>query len=128
MTHDLIARAAKRVGVNGPAPSALNATMGEMRKAVSQRLSHWKSLLAVPKLAKLVGSLYAMLGAATWMRDELVKRNPSESVKHVIDYIPQLTVYQWGFGAAVIVLVAVLETSFQRKQKAAGLHAKEVEG
>jgi hypothetical protein len=69
-----------------------------------------------------------MLGAATWMRDELVKRNPSESVKHVIDYIPQLTVYQWGFGAAVIVLVAVLETSFQRKQEVAGLHAKEVGG
>jgi hypothetical protein len=102
--------------------------MGEMQKAVSERLSHWKSLLAVPKLAKLVGSLYAMLGAATWMRDELVKRNPSESVKHVIDYIPKLTVYQWGFGAAVIVLVAVLETSFQREQEAAGLHAKEVEG
>ena len=50
-----------------------------------------------------------------------MKRNPSDSVKHIIDYIPQLTAWQWGFGAAVIVLLAVLETSFQ-------LHTKEVRG
>lgn len=105
-----------------------NATISEMQKAISERLSHWKSLLAVPKLVKFVGSLYAVLGAATWMRDELVKRNPSDSVKHVIDYIPQLTAWQWGFGAAVIILVAILETSFQRKQEASALRAKQVEG
>jgi len=93
--------------------------MSEMQQAMTERLRHWKSLLAVPKLVKLVASLYAALGAATWIRDELVKRNPSDSVKHIIDYIPQLTGWQWGLGAAVILLLAVLETSFQRKQEAA---------
>jgi hypothetical protein len=95
-----------------------------MQDAITERLRHWKALLAVPKLAKVAGGLYAVLGAATWMRDELVKRNPSDSVKHIIDYIPQLTAWQWGFGAAVILLLAVLETSFQRKQEAAAVNAK----
>jgi hypothetical protein len=99
-----------------------------MQTAISERLRHWKSILAVPKLVRIVGLLYAAAGAVTWGRDELIKHNPNEQVWHVVDFLTHWTPWQWGVGAAVILVAVVLETSFQRKQEAITAHAKEVGG
>jgi hypothetical protein len=97
-----------------------------MQKTISERLAHWRSILAMPKLVGIVTGGYTLLGAVTWARDELVKHNPTESVWHVVDFLPHWTFLQWGFGAIVIVLLSVLETSFQRKKEADVVHGGEV--
>jgi hypothetical protein len=97
-----------------------------MQKAVSERLAHWRSILAMPKLVGILTGAYTLLGAATWARDELVKHNPADSAWHVVDFLPHLTFWQWGFGAVVIVLVSVLETSFQRRKEANVVHGGEL--
>jgi hypothetical protein len=97
-----------------------------MRRAVSERLAHWKSILAMPKLVWLINASYAVLGAVTWGRDELIKHSPNDPVWHVVDFLPHWTMWQWGVGAALIVLASVLETSFQRKEEADTVHAADV--
>jgi hypothetical protein len=93
-----------------------------MQKETSERLAHWRSILAMPKLVGIVTGGYTLLGAVTWARDELVKHNPTDSVWHVVDFLPHWTFWQWGFGAVVIVLLSILETSFQRKKEADMVH------
>jgi len=97
-----------------------------MQKAISERLLHWGSILAMPKLVGIVTGGYTLLGAVTWARDELVKHNPADSAWHVVDFLPHWTFWQWGFGAVVIVLLSVLETSFQRRKEADVGHGGEV--
>ena len=80
----------------------------------------------MPKLVGIVTGGYTLLGAVTWARDELVKHNPADSAWHVVDFLPHWTFWQWGFGAVVIVLPSVLETSFQRKKEADVVHGGEV--
>jgi hypothetical protein len=98
-----------------------------MNKAMSERLAHWRSILAMPKLLAIVTTGYALLGAVTWTRDELVKHSPANPAWHVVDFLPHWTFWHWGFGAIVIVLLSVLETSFQRKKEADVVHSEEVE-
>jgi hypothetical protein len=57
---------------------------------------------------------------------ELVKHNPADSAWHVVDFLPHWTFWQWGIGAVVIVLLSVLETSFQRRKEADVVRGGEV--
>jgi hypothetical protein len=97
-----------------------------MRGVISERFTHWKSILAMSRLGAIVSGIYTILGALTWTRDEVVKRNPAESVWHVVDFLPHWSIWQWGCGAAIIVVASVLESSYRRKKDEDAVYVGEV--
>ena len=73
-----------------------------MLTAISWRVTHWKSILTMP-LAAIVSGTYAVLGALTWGRDELVRRSPGAAVWHVVDLLPHWSACRDHVHGAVLV-------------------------
>lgn len=96
-----------------------------MLTAISGRLTHWKSILATPLVA-IISASYAVLGALTWGREELVRRSPGVAVWHVVDLLPHWSVWLWTSGALFIGMALILEGSYRRKKSAEASHGQEV--
>lgn len=97
-----------------------------MPKALAERLAHWKSVLAMPRLLAGVSGAYTLLGALTWARDELVRHNPGESVWHVVDFLPHWSLSQWACGALLIIVGSILESSYRNKRSLDKTHSTKV--
>jgi hypothetical protein len=82
-----------------------------MPTGINARLAHWRAVLWTPLTRKLAFA-YAILGAFTWFRDELLTHTPWASVRHIVDFLPHLTAWQWTAFGAGVTLVTTLEGSY----------------
>jgi hypothetical protein len=106
-------------------PVGLHARIDDMLTAISVRIAHWKSVLAMP-LVPIISGSYAVLGVLTWSRDELVRRNPSVSVWRIVDFLPHWSAWQWTSGALIVGMALILEGSYRRKKSAEANHGMAV--
>lgn len=88
-----------------------------LRGSLYPRLLHWRAILG-KRLAAFVLLIYGVLGAITWIRDELIVRKPGQTIWHVADFIPSGSLAGWLAVGLFLVVCVLLEGSFRESGRA----------
>src|SRR5271154_3598260 len=95
-----------------------------MRTVISDRLAHWRVVLASPALRYLWTAPTFLLGIYSLLRDEFLPTELAEKLKlpkllsdHLPTWLLHVPWYAWALVTLSVLIVLVLEGSYRVQQK-----------